>query len=335
MQFDNNFLQKIKKQIFKIQSQSGFESIALEVFRYQAKENVVYRQYIHKLGQTPGRVKSIEDIPFLPISFFKTHRIVTGNQPVEKVFESSGTTATTNAKHHILDVKLYEKSVLETFRRFYGNPSDYVFLALLPGYVERKNSSLVYMVNYFMQQSGSNHNGYYLYDFDSLKKKIQALQKSNRQVFLIGVSFALLDFACQYSLKLSNIIIMETGGMKGRRKEITRQELHQKIKNAFGAVTIHSEYGMAELLSQCYSQGKGIFSAPPWMQIRIRDAYDPFSYLQNKKTGGINIIDLANIHSCSFIETNDLGRLHGNNRFDVAGRFDDSDIRGCNLMAVN
>lgn len=333
MHFDTGFQQKIKNGIFNIKNHSIFESIALDVFHYQSENNTVYRQYIKELGQSSKQVKSIRDIPFLPISFFKTHRIVTGKQGSEKIFESSGSTTTTNAKHYVSDIKFYEKNALEAFRIFYGNPRDYVILALLPGYLERKNSSLIYMINYFMQQSGHNDNGYYLYDFDNLNKKLHVLQKNKKQVLLIGVSFALLDFAEQHSMRLKDTIIMETGGMKGRRKELTREELHQKLQMAFGVDTIHSEYGMAELLSQCYSQGKGVFTTPPWVHIFIRDAYDPFSYLQNRKTGGINIIDLANIHSCSFIETNDLGRLHSDNCFEVVGRFDDSAIRGCNLMA--
>ncbi|WP_299366134.1 acyl transferase [Winogradskyella sp.] len=323
-----------KDAIFHIKSDAEFEALSLDIFRFQFENNPVYRSFCDLLYKHPADVKSIADIPFLPIQFFKSHQILSENKPIEKLFTSSGTTGSKTSKHLITDIQLYEKSYLNGFRHFYGNIEDYVVLALLPSYLEREGSSLIYMVNDLILKSKHSESGFYLKNLDDLAKTIQRLEAKKQKTLLIGVSFALLDLTEQYQFNLNHTVVMETGGMKGRRKEIIRQELHNILKSSFGVTKIHSEYGMTELLSQAYSKGDGIFECPPWMKIITRDPEDPLSLQQPNKTGGINVIDLANINSCAFIATQDLGRIYQNGQFEVIGRFDHSDIRGCNLMAL-
>lgn len=324
---------ELKDKIFKIKNESDFLATALEVFSYQCNKNIVYQDFIKSLRRNCNTVKALADIPFLPVEFFRNHKIVTGDHPIEAVFESSSTTGAIPGKHYVCDLELYEKSFLNSFRFFYGNPEDYLIAALLPSYTEREGSSLVYMVNKLIEESHHPLSGFYKGSIEDLLKTIDKAKKENIKILLIGVSFALLDLAENHSPDLSGITLMETGGMKGRRKEITRSELHGILKNKFNLPVIHSEYGMTELMSQAYSKGDGIFYTPPWMKIIIRDPQDPISvYTETGRTGGINIIDLANMNSCSFISTGDLGKLHNDGGFEVLGRFDASDIRGCNLL---
>ena len=322
------------KAIFDIQSSKEFNALALSVFRHQFENNKVYRSFCDLLYVHPSNVNTIEDIPFLPIQFFKSHNIVSSNTKVEKVFTSSGTTGSLVSKHHITDLSLYKSSFKTGFQHFYGCIDDYVILALLPSYLEREGSSLVYMVNDMIEQSNHPKSGFYLDNFDELAKTLNVLDSENEKVLLIGVSFALLDLIEKHQFELKNTIVMETGGMKGRRKELIREELHNKLKSGFGINHIHSEYGMTELLSQAYSKGNCNFNTPPWMKVLIRDTVDAFSLQHYNKTGGINIIDLANINSCAFIATQDLGKLNDDGSFEILGRFDNSDIRGCNLMVI-
>jgi hypothetical protein len=277
-------------------------------------------------------VKSLQQIPFLPIQFFKSHTVISNENSIQETFTSSGTTGIINSKHCVTDISLYEESYQKGFAQFYGNIEDYVVLALLPSYLERDGSSLIYMVSDLIQQTKNSESGFYLHNTDALIEKLIALDSTGKNVILIGVTYALLDLIEQHSFQLKNTIIMETGGMKGKRKELIREELHAQLCSGFGVSSIHSEYGMTELLSQAYSLGNGIFECPTWMQILIRDTEDALNYVENGKTGGINVIDLANINSCSFIATQDLGKKYPNATFEVLGRFDHSDIRGCNLM---
>jgi phenylacetate-coenzyme A ligase PaaK-like adenylate-forming protein len=282
----------------------------------------------------PQKVKTLQQIPFLPIQFFKSHSVVSNTTPVQNTFTSSGTTGLTTSKHLVTDTSIYEESYQKGFSKFYGNIENYVVLALLPSYLEREGSSLIYMVEDLIQLSNHPESGFYLHDHDALIQKLIELDEAGQNVILIGVTFALLDLIEKHQFKLKNTIIMETGGMKGRRKEMIREELHQQLCKGFGVAAIHSEYGMTELLSQAYSLGEGVFECPSWIQILIRDTEDALTYIPQGKTGGINIIDLANINSCSFIATQDLGKKNPNNSFEVLGRFDNSDIRGCNLMVL-
>jgi phenylacetate-coenzyme A ligase PaaK-like adenylate-forming protein len=319
--------------IFKISNRKEFQKTAIEIFHFQAENNPVYREFIFNLGIRPESVRSIDKIPFLPIEFFRNHQVVTGAVSVHAVFESSGTTGMVTSRHHVADLGIYEESFFTGFRYFYGDPRDYFFAALLPSYVERGNSSLVYMVDKLVKTSSDPKSGFFKEDFIKLITDLQKVKNEKRRGILIGVSFALLDLAEKYSPDLSGIIVIETGGMKGRRKEITREELHSILKNSFNVQSIHSEFGMTELLSQAWSKGDGLFYCPPWMKIFIRDTFDPLSILKHYGSmGGINIIDLANFNSCSFIATNDLGKLYEDGGFEVLGRFDNSDVRGCNLL---
>lgn len=321
--------------IFNIRTREEFEKYTISVFQYQAKKNKIYKQFLEINKIDSAKIDKIDSIPFLPIGFFKSHKLVTGNMNIEAVFSSSGTTGLTTSKHYIPDLKLYEKSFISGFNYFYGSPEKYCIIALLPSYFERKGSSLIYMMEKLISRSPYSQSGFYLDNIDKMYTTLNTLKKNKIPTILVGVSFALLDFVEKYSIGFKDLIVMETGGMKGRREEITRQELHAALKNGFGVSLIHSEYGMTELLSQAYSKGKGIFNTPPWMEVRIRDIYDPRSLLQIGKTGGINIIDLANYNSISFIETQDLGKLHADNSFEVLGRLDNSDLRGCNLLVLN
>jgi phenylacetate-coenzyme A ligase PaaK-like adenylate-forming protein len=308
--------------------------MALKVFRFQYENNLVYREFCDFLKTDVQKVKTIQQIPFLPIQFFKSHSVVSNSKPIQTIFTSSGTTGMVMSKHLVTDVSIYEESYRKGFSQFYGNIEDYVVLALLPSYLEREGSSLIHMVDDLIQLSNHPESGFYLHNYDELIEKIIQLDQSGQNVILIGVTYALLDLIEKHSFQLENTIIMETGGMKGKRKEMIREELHQQLCNGFGVKSIHSEYGMTELLSQAYSLGDGIFECPSWMQISIRDTEDALSYVREGKTGGINVIDLANINSCSFIATQDLGKKYSNGSFEVLGRFDHSDIRGCNLMVV-
>jgi phenylacetate-coenzyme A ligase PaaK-like adenylate-forming protein len=320
--------------IFTISNQKQFDKIALKVFRFQYENNLVYREFCDFLKTDVQKVKSIEQIPFLPIQFFKSHSVISSTNPIETTFTSSGTTGMITSKHFVTDVGIYEESYRKGFSQFYGNIEDYVILALLPSYLEREGSSLIHMVDDLIQLSNQDESGFYLHNYDELIAKLMELDRAGQNVILIGVTYALLDLVEKHSFQLENTIVMETGGMKGKRKEMIREELHQELCIGFGVKSIHSEYGMTELLSQAYSLGEGIFECPSWMQILVRDTEDALSYVREGKTGGINVIDLANINSCSFIATQDLGKKYPNGSFEVLGRFDHSDIRGCNLMVV-
>ncbi|MDT7828499.1 acyl transferase [Pricia sp. S334] len=320
--------------IFDIRTAREFEAMALNVFRMQYSENLVYQEFCKHLNTKPEDVRELNHIPFLPIGFFKSKNIISIGKKYETVFTSSGTTGSRISKHLVSDIQMYEKSFREGFSYFYGGIDRYCVLALLPSYLERQGSSLIYMVDDFIKQSGHEKSGFYLDDLEGLNDQLTQLEAAGTKTLLIGVSFALLDLVERHPLKLQNTIVMETGGMKGRRKELIREELHQHLKSGFGVDEIHSEYGMTELLSQAYSPGDGRFFTPPWMQVMIRDTEDPMHYPPPGKTGGINVIDLANLDSCAFIATQDLGKLHPNGSFEILGRFDHSDIRGCNLMVL-
>jgi phenylacetate-coenzyme A ligase PaaK-like adenylate-forming protein len=326
-------LQDLQRRIFSIKSTEDFWAISLEVFEYQYNNNVIYQDFINRLGRRSLKPKSPFEIPFLPVEFFRNHKILTGNFPVEMVFESSGTTGVTSGKHYVNDLKLYEESFMRSFRLFYGEPEEFLIAALLPSYTERKGSSLVYMADKLIRISRNRFSGFYKNNLDGLVQTLKNAREEKQKVLLLGVSFALVDLAENQSPDLSGVIVMETGGMKGRRKELTRSELHSVLKEKLNVQAIHSEYGMTELLSQSYSKEDGIFFSPPWMKIIIRDPLDPLTlYGKPAGTGGINIIDLANINSCFFIATGDLGRVNENGSFEILGRFDNSDVRGCNLM---
>ncbi|MFN8275603.1 MAG: acyl transferase [Flavobacteriaceae bacterium] len=320
--------------IFTLNSRKAFDKLALKVFRYQHEHNAVYRSFCDYLNTDVQKVKSIAQIPFLPIQFFKSHEVISGQPNIEQIFTSSGTTGMSTSRHLVSDVSLYEQSYRLGFSEFYGNIQDYVVLALLPSYLEREGSSLIYMVDDLIKSSQHPESGFYLYNLDELAQKLKTLDASGQNVLLIGVTYALLDLIELHSFSLQNTIIMETGGMKGQRRELIREELHQILCTGFGVRSIHSEYGMTELLSQAYSLGNGIFECPPWMQVLVRDTEDPLQYIDPGKTGGINVIDLANLNSCAFIATQDLGKQHPGGSFEVLGRYDHSDIRGCNLMVM-
>lgn len=312
---------------------NDFEQMSLELFAFQYKNNAVYRQFCELLQKHPSCIKKIEDIPFLPIQFFKSHRILSSKSVVQAVFSSSGTTGDVTSQHYVTDLSLYEASFCKAFETFYGAVEDYMVIGLLPSYLDREGSSLVYMVNYFISQSKYPESGFFLKDLEAVKKLLEAYDGS-RKILLIGVSFALLDLVEAYAFQLTTTIVMETGGMKGRRKEMIREELHGYLKEGFGVQTIHSEYGMTELLSQAYSKGKGIFACPPSMKILIRNTENPTEILPYHHTGGINVIDVANVNSVAFIATQDLGKQLDTNAYEILGRFDHSDIRGCNLMVM-
>jgi phenylacetate-coenzyme A ligase PaaK-like adenylate-forming protein len=323
-----------KHSIFNLQSPFEFNEIALRLFRYQYKNNKIYSSFVDALGISENKVYHPEQIPFMPVSFFKTHKIISGDFPEQIVFESSGTTGMETSKHYVVDADLYQLSFTQGLEFFYGDLSKYSIFALLPSYLERKNSSLVYMVEKILLQSNRQMGGFFLNDLETLQQQLLKAQRLGLKIMLFGVTFALLDMAEKFPVTIPDAIIIETGGMKGRRNEITRMELHKQLCKAFGVSTIHSEYGMTELLSQAWSKGDGIFRCPPWMKVLIADTNDPLSFLETGSTGGINIIDLANFHSCSFIATQDLGRVFEDESFEVLGRFDNSDIRGCSLLAT-
>ena len=321
-----------KSDIFSVSSQKQFEKLALKIFRFQHENNLVYRKFCDLRDVNIQKIKTLEQIPFLPIQFFKSHQVVSNNNEIQEIFTSSGTTGANTSQHLVTDISLYEDSYRHGFSEFYGNIEDYIILALLPSYLDRSGSSLIYMFDDLIKKTKNFNSGFYLNNYQELINKLVELDESGKNIILLGVTFALLDLIEIQKFDLKNTIIMETGGMKGKRKEIIREDLHQQLCNGFGVSTIHSEYGMTELLTQAYSLGKGIFECPMQMQILIRDTEDATCYISNGKTGGINIIDLANVNSCSFIATQDLGKKYNNNSFEILGRFDNSDIRGCNLM---
>ena len=324
----------LPERIFKISNAAEFETCALACFQFQWEHNTVYRKFCDHLNVVPSAINRVKKIPFLPIQFFKEFEVLASTDPVQTTFTSSGTTGSITSKHHVTDLGLYEKSFRESFKLHYGNIENYTVLALLPSYLERDGSSLIYMVDCLIKDSKKPDSGFYLKDYNALSEKLNRLDAEGEKILLIGVSFALLDLVEQFDFKLKNTIIMETGGMKGRRKELIREELHQILKEGFGVAEIHSEYGMTELLSQGYSNGKGIFTLPPWMQVFMRDTEDALQLINPGKTGGINVIDLANHYSCPFIATQDLGKKIDDKHFEILGRFDTSDIRGCNLMVL-
>lgn len=314
------------KSIFSIATQADFDRVALEVFRFQAEACVPYREYLELLGVDPAAVECPKQIPFLPIELFKSHRVYCGSNPPQQIFTSSSTTGQTPSRHYVADLRIYEEAFTRSFELFYGPAEQTAIFALLPNYLEREGSSLIYMVEGLIRRGGG---GFYLYDHDALLQDMEAHQGKK---ILLGVSYALWDLAEEQRGALHDVIVMETGGMKGRREELPREEFHRLLCDAFGVQAIHSEYGMAELMSQAYSDGKGIFRTPPWMRVWVRDLNDPFRLLPNGATGGVNLIDLANLYSCSFLQTQDLGKLYEDGSFRILGRISGSEIRGCNLL---
>lgn len=320
-------------ELFSIASDEQFNRLAIGLFRLQHEANPVYREYCDRLKFRVEEIAHYSQIPFLPVEFFRTKEVVCGKFKAQAtIFTSSSTSSQTPSQHIVTDVSVYEKSFLEGFRFAYGEPSDYTILALLPGYLERSGSSLVYMVDHLIRLSKQPESGFFLHDLAQLRKSLEEAQEKKKKTILIGVSYALLDLA-ETGISLSDdVIVMETGGMKGKRKELPKEELHEVLKKKLGIQEVHSEYGMTELLSQAYSKGGGKFTCPPWMRLLTRDPGDPLSIRMNGERGGVNIIDLANINSCAFIATKDLGRTKDGIHFELNGRFDNSDIRGCNLM---
>lgn len=323
--------------IFNIQTEADFKQKCLETFRYQYQNIEVYRKFVDYLNINAEEIQSVEKIPFLPIEMFKNHLVLDKNSATESYFQSSGTTQMNRSKHYIADFSLYEQSIYESFAQFIGKPEDYIFLGLLPNYSENPHSSLIYMVDFLIKKSGKPENGYFLYNHAELFELLGKLSAENKKVILFGVSFALLDYLdfCNSQtlqhFNTKNLTVIETGGMKGRKEEMTKDELLKILQQGFGTEKIYSEYSMTELLSQAYSLGENIYESPNWMRILIRNTEDPFSFVEEGRTGAINIIDLANIHSCSFIATQDLGKIIGG-KFQVLGRIDHSDIRGCSLL---
>jgi len=321
----------LEKQIFDIDKEE-FNKTCLEVFHFQYQNIAIYQKFVDALGIKKDDIQHYMDIPFLPIEFFKQHALIKNENPVDIVFSSSGTTGNLTSKHFVKEVKLYEQSYQLAFENFYGNANDFCIIALLPNYLEREGSSLIYMIEDLINLSRHPESGFLLYEHQLLFEKLEKLKSAKQKTILIGVTYALLDFIEKYKIDFPELIVMETGGMKGKRKEMIREELHEILCDGFGIKHIHSEYGMTELLSQAYSKGEGVFECPRWMKVLIRDVNDPLTLLENNKTGGINVIDLANLYSCSFIATQDLGKKINENTFEVLGRFDNSDIRGCNLL---
>ncbi len=319
-------------EIFNIKSVKEFEKYSIEIFKYQFQNNNIYRKFCKLTGKNIENIKSSYEIPFLPIQFFKTHKIISSEKKIKKIFQSSGTTKSALSKHYIVDLKLYEECFNKIFIETYGDPSKYNIIALLPTYLENKNSSLIYMINNLIQKSNNIHSGFYLNNYKELKKKLLHLEKGNKKTILFGVSYALLNLIDYHKFNLNNTIIIETGGMKGIKEEIIKNELHQKLQLGFGVENIHSEYGMTELMSQAYSLKNQKFKCPKWMKIYIREKEDPMTIMTNNKSGGINIIDLANYNSCSFIATDDIGLINKEGDFEILGRLDYSDQRGCNLL---
>jgi Acyl-protein synthetase, LuxE. len=325
-------IKNFEKQIFRIHNDKEFESLAFELFDYQYHNLDIYNRYCNLLNVNPDKVKSLYDIPFLPVDFFRTHRVAIESTPAKLIFSSSGTTGSQTSHHEVPYPGLYEESFTNGFEHFYGPADDYCILALLPSYLERSGSSLIYMAEHLIKDSKHPDSGFYLHNFEDLSFKLTLLKRMEQKTILLGVTYALLDLAEAFPVDFPDLIIMETGGMKGKRREMVREEVHHILKEAFGCPNIHSEYGMTELLSQAYSKGNGLYECPAWMKVMIRDMDDPFAWANIGLSGGINVIDLANIYSCSFIAIEDIGRMHENGDFEVLGRFDKSQIRGCNLL---
>jgi len=322
----------LEKRIFSIHNARSFNELAIDIFQFQYKNNQVYKRFVDLLGVNPSNIRNYSEIPFIPIEFFKDQKVVNGEFEPETIFISSGTSGQTSSRHYIKSLDLYERSFVTHFKQQFGAPEDYILLALLPSYLEREGSSLVYMAEKLIGLTNDPLSGFYLHDYAQLAQVLKKLKGTSKKVLLIGVTYALMDLAASYPMHFPELIVMETGGMKGRRKELLRTEMHAILKKAFGIENVCSEYGMTELLSQAYSHKNGIFECPAWMKILIRDMNDPMTLLENGKTGGINIIDLANLYSCSFIATKDLGNKTDNMQFEMLGRYDNSDVRGCNLM---
>ncbi|WP_233632720.1 acyl transferase [Parapedobacter sp. ISTM3] len=320
--------------IFSIRHAQAFEEACLRIFAFQARHCAVYRAYLSLIKRDPETIRRVEDIPFLPIELFKHHKIMSVDQEPQIVFSSSGTTGSVQSKHYVADVSIYERSFRQAFAQHYGNPKDLTILALLPAYSEREGSSLIYMVDALIRESDHPLSGYFLYNHNELHDVLHELKAKGTKTLLIGVTYALLDFTETHAIDFPELTVMETGGMKGRRHEMIREEVHERLRAGFNVPLIHSEYGMTELLSQAYSTGQGLFQCPPWMKVVIKDTNDPFYTLPSGQTGAINVIDLANVYSCSFIATKDLGKVQPGDRFEVLGRFDNSDIRGCNLLLL-
>lgn len=328
-------MEGIEEQVFSISSANDFEKTALEVFRFQYRHCAVYRRFADGIGRTPDRVHRMEEIPFLPISFFKTQKITSTTQPEEIIFTSSGTTGMTPSRHYVYSLDLYRRSFRTAFREMVGDPKDFAILALLPSYLERQGSSLLYMVQELMRESGHPMNRFYLHELDLLGERLEQLAAQGQRTILFGVSFALLELVEHRRFRLPELMVFETGGMKGRRKELLREELHQRLCEGLGVAAIRSEYGMAELMSQAYTEGGELFRCPPWMRVFVRDMYDPLTLIREPgRKGGINVMDLANLYSCAFIATQDIGDLTPDGRFRVLGRFDQADLRGCNLLVM-
>lgn len=323
---------QLEDKIFEINSNEEFETLSLEIFRYQAKYSPVYTQYLSLMGVNASAVNKIDEIPFIPVSLFKTQEIITAGKQSKLLFTSSSTTGSIPSRHFVAEPEIYEKSFLKSFSIFYGDPRDYAILSLLPSYLEREGSSLVYMAKRLMEISACPYNGFYLYNHEELKKTLEKLRERGKKTILLGVSFALVDFAKDYKIEFPELIVMETGGMKGRGREMSRDEIHNAIKSSFNVENVHSEYGMAELLSQSYSKADGIFLSPPWKRVLIKDIYDPSKILGEGAKGKVNIIDLANIYSCSFIETEDMGMKTAGDSFKILGRLNNTELRGCNLL---
>lgn len=330
---------KFKEKLFHITNSEMFVELAVELFRYQSKANPVYKKYIQQLGVKPRQVADIKQIPFLPIEFFKTHKVVSGNMPVTKTFISSGTTSVQKSRHYISDESLYKRLSVEGFEFFFGPLSEFCILALVPTVSDQPSSSLAYMINNFVKVGINFQSNFFFQNYSGLLEQLKLMSNSTKKNILFGVSYALIDFVQhnrkelkRLNLTEKNLIVMETGGMKGHKKEMIRTQLHKILCDTLGVTKISSEYGMTELLSQAYSKKDGIFNCPPWMKVLIRDINDPLSITTLNSSGGINVIDLGNIHSCAFIATQDLGKLYDNGSFEVLGRFDNSDIRGCNLL---
>lgn len=318
--------------IFSIKSEKDFDDAALAVFGYQAKHCKVYNEYLKLIGINSNDIKQVPEIPFLPIEFFKTHKILSDEKKEEVIFHSSGTSGNNVSKHFVADTGLYIQSFEKCFENFYGSIDDYCLLALLPSYLEQENSSLVFMANHLIKKSHHPLSSFYFDDYEKLFFTLKKLMEEEKKIILLGVSYALLDFAEKFPLPLRNVTVMETGGMKGRREELTRGELHQQLCSSFQISSVYSEYGMTELLSQAYSKGNGLFQSPPWMKIILRNPDDPFDVSKKNMQGIVNVIDLANVYSCSFIATQDLGKIVRENAFEIIGRTDYSEMRGCNLM---
>ena len=326
--------EQLLEQVFAISGPGSFLQTALQVFRFQYYGNPVYQAYCKLLKINPEKINSLEQIPFLPVSFFKTHAVAATVYDPEYIFESSGTTGTAHSRHLVKDLSVYRQSLRKTFMEHFGPPSGYCILGLLPSYLERGHSSLVYMVDDLVTLSGHPKSGFYLYDFEKLAQTLAQLERQEQPTLLIGVTYALLDFSEQFPMKLQHTLVMETGGMKGRRKEWLRVEVHDALKHSFSLPRIHSEYGMTELLSQAYAPEEGMFRAPPWMRVMVREEDDPFAFLPDGRSGALNVIDLANLFSCSFIATEDIGMRRHDGTFTVAGRQDSAALRGCSLLYV-